>query len=509
MSSSEIDIAQLTESQQLALGTYTSVTNQDPSPAVDLLRRSEWNVQIAIAKFFDGEAPDPVAEARASQQIAPPQPEIRRRELLQNGFGHPSRSIIPLRRDPAPRIVPRPERQLSFQPPLILTILFTPFNLVYRLLCGTLRFLGTIIPFRRFLENLGLVKPSRPSPDTTQRGPLNPRDTALRFSHEFNEQYGNHNLPFFEDGYAQAYDLAKKELKFLLVVLLSPEDDETEAFVRGTLLSEPVVSFINDPRNNIILWAGTVQDSEAYQVSKGLKCSKFPYAAFISHTPQDSTTSMSTIARISGLTTASTFVSRLQTAISQQKPALEQARATKNEQQASRTLRSEQNSAYERSLAQDRERARQKREAHAAQSRAEQEEKAAQEARENKERKLERWRLWRVQSITAAPDPAFKNVSRISLRLTSGERVIRHFDSNAPLEELYAFVECYDALQFRDHSAPTPKPEDYEHEFGFRLVTPVPRVEYDVKSTSTIGQSIGRSGNLIVESIGGDDDDED
>ena len=465
-------------------------------------------MQIAIAKFFDGETPDPVAEARASQQAAPPQSEVRRRELLQNGFGRP-RSNIPLRRDPAPRIVPQSERQLAFQPPLILTILFTPFSLFYRLVCGTLQFLGTIIPFRRFLENAGLVKQSRPRPDTTQRGSLNPRDTALRFSREFNERFGNHNLPFFENGYAQAYDLAKKELKFLLVVLLSLEDDDTEAFVRGTLLSEDVVKFINDPQNNIILWAGTLQDSEAYQVSRGLKCNKFPYAAFISHTPQDSTTSMSTIARISGLTTASAFVSRLQTAISQQKPALEQVRATKNEQQASRTLRSEQNSAYERSLAQDRERARQKREAQAAQSRAEQEEKAAQEARENKERKLERWRLWRVQSITAAPDPTSKNVSRISLRLTSGERVIRQFDSNAPLEELYAFVECYDVLQFRDDTAPTPKPEDYEHEFGFRLVSPMPRMEYDVKSPSTIGQSIGRSGNLIVETIGGDDDEED
>lgn len=467
------------------------------------------SAQIAIAKFFDGEAPDPLAEARASQQAAPPQPEVRRRELLQNGFARPSRSNIPWRRDPAPRIVPQSERQLVFQPPLILAILFTPFNLVYRLLCGTLRFLGTIIPFGRFLENLGLVKQSRPRPDTTQRASLNPRDTALRFSREFNEQFGNHDLPFFENGYAQAYDLAKKELKFLLVVLLSPQDDDTEAFVRGTLLSEAVVQFIKDPQNNIILWAGTIQDSEAYLVSKGLKCGKFPYAAFISHTPQDSTTSMSTIARISGLTTASTFVSRLQTAISQQKPALEQVRATKSEQQASRTLRSEQNSAYERSLAQDRERARQKREAQAAQSRAEQEEKAAQEARESKERKLERWRLWRVQSIAAVPDPALKNVSRISLRLTSGERVIRQFDSNAPLEELYAFVECYDVLQFRDDTAPTAKPEDYEHEFGFRLVSPMPRMAYDVKSTSTIGQSIGRSGNLIVESIGGEDDEED
>ena len=40
------DIAELTESQQLALGTYTAVTNQDTAPAVALLRRSEWNVQV-------------------------------------------------------------------------------------------------------------------------------------------------------------------------------------------------------------------------------------------------------------------------------------------------------------------------------------------------------------------------------------------------------------------------------------------------------------------------------
>ena len=55
MSSSGIDIAQLTENQQLALGTYTSVTNQDPSPAVDLLRRSEWNVQVSCLLYLGGE----------------------------------------------------------------------------------------------------------------------------------------------------------------------------------------------------------------------------------------------------------------------------------------------------------------------------------------------------------------------------------------------------------------------------------------------------------------------
>ena len=46
MSNHHFDPMQLNESQQLALGTYTSVTNQEPSAAVLLLQRSEWNVQV-------------------------------------------------------------------------------------------------------------------------------------------------------------------------------------------------------------------------------------------------------------------------------------------------------------------------------------------------------------------------------------------------------------------------------------------------------------------------------
>ena len=46
MSNQDFDPMQLNESQQLALGTYTSVTNQEPSAALPLLQRSEWNVQV-------------------------------------------------------------------------------------------------------------------------------------------------------------------------------------------------------------------------------------------------------------------------------------------------------------------------------------------------------------------------------------------------------------------------------------------------------------------------------
>ena len=44
----EVDLGQLTESQQLALQQFTSVTDQDLTSAIPLLQRSQWNVQVNL-----------------------------------------------------------------------------------------------------------------------------------------------------------------------------------------------------------------------------------------------------------------------------------------------------------------------------------------------------------------------------------------------------------------------------------------------------------------------------
>lgn len=505
MSNQDFDPMHLSESQQLALGTYTSVTNQDPSAAVPLLQRSEWNVQIAIAKFFDGEAPDPVAEARASLPSSSSPPPSIRRETLLNGSSSFPRSPLSPPREPAPRIVPQHQSQESYRPPWLLSILFTPFNVLFRLLAGSFSLFGYLFPFLpRLLP--AISRGTTPARSRTGRRPLNPRDTAARFAREFEEEYGPHELPFYEGGYAQAYDLAKKELRFLMVVLLSPEHDDTSAFVRETLLSQELVDYVKDSQNKIILWPGNVQDSEAYQVSNALNCSKFPFAALIVHTPQDSSTSMSTIARVTGLQPASAFVAKLRTATTQHSPALDRVRATRNEQQATRNLREEQNSAYERSLAQDRERARQRREAEAAQATAEQEARAKADAEEREVQKVEQWKRWRAQSMLPEPGPDAKEVTRVSIRLTSGERVIRKFSGNATMEELYAFVECYDVFMLGEDLSSATEPTGYKHSYKFCLVSPMPRVLYDIEGGGTVGGKLGRSGNLIVEPINDEDD---
>ena len=449
-------------------------------------------------------------EARAALASSLPQQQFRRETLL-NGSPTFPRSSNPSNRDPAPRIVPQPENQTSYRSSLIFSILFTPFNLLYRLLSGSLGFFGYLFPFLpRLLSVLSSTNPGASRRrNTTGRKPLSPRDTASRFVREFEEEYGSHSLQFFENGYAQAYDLAKKDLKFLLVVLVSPEHDDTSTFIRETLLSQEVVDYINNPQNNIILWAGSAQDSEAYQVSNSLNCTKFPFSAMVVHTPQDSSTSMSTVARITGLLPPSAFVARLQAAISQASAPLDRVRATRAEQQATRNLREEQNSAYERSLAQDRERARQRRAAEAAQSRAEQEARRKAEAEEMAARNLEQWKRWRAQSIPSEPGNDVKDVTRISIRMPSGERVVRKFAKQTDIEELYAFVECYDLLQAEQSGSVTAEPREYDHTYRFRLVAPMPKMVYDINVGGPLGERLGRSANLIVEPIAEDNDDED
>jgi FAS-associated factor 2 len=414
---------------------------------------------------------------------------------------------------PAPRIDTQPEDQPAFRPPFILSVLFSPFNLLYRLLYSSFRLFGTLFPFLPRWLNATASSSLQRSLNTSGRRALGPKDTAARFIREFEEEYGSHSLPFLENGYNMALERAHQELKFLVIVLLSPEHDDTNTWVKETLLSRPVVEYITDPSNQILVWGGNVQDSEAYQVANSLRCTKFPFASVVVHTPNAGSTAMSNIGRIPGNTSAAEFLTKLRTAITQNKEPLDRVRARRTEQQASRTLREEQDSAYERSLAQDRERARQRREAEAERARAQAEEAARLAAAEKRASDLQQWKQWRAHSLAAEPSGAdAPDAIRVSIRLPSGERVIRKFRPEADLEEVYAYVECYEIIQAHATGEITEKvsePLGFEHRYGFRLVSPMPRTVYEVEAGGSVRDRIGRGGNLLVEMIEEEEDDDD
>lgn len=402
---------------------------------------------------------------------------------------------------PAPATPDDGDATIARPVPSIISLLLFPFSMVYRVVARVFGALAWTFPgLHSFLQRLWVGRR-----DAVERKTLNRRDTAARFVREFHQAFGAaaETLPFQETGYNQARDLAKRELKYLLVILISPEHDDSPSFVQSTLLDPQVIDFIKDAANNIVLWAGSVQDSEPYQVSTTLNVTKLPFAGLVAHTPSVSSSAMSLILRLPGPRSPADFVKQLKATITRHDQELMSLRLDRQEQTAARSIREQQNSAYERSLAQDRERARQRKESAAAAEKAVLEERQLLEAIRRKERDMAQWRLWRAASLAPelevdAANPASQ--SRISVRTASGERLVRRFAADAPLEELYAWVDCH-AIEVGAVDNVT-KPDGYTHEYDFKLVSPLPRTVYEVDDPrATVGACIGRSGNLIVESI--------
>ncbi|EGX90055.1 UBX domain protein [Cordyceps militaris CM01] len=505
MADAETDIGQLSPTQQEALEQYLAVTNQEVKDAIPLLQRSQWNVQIAIAKFFDGEGPDPLAEAIAASQ-AIPQVAARHENLQQSLLASEFSSRAAPRRDrtdPAPRIVP--PSSTTHGTPWLLGLLLTPLNWGWQAATALLRTLLYAVSFLpaaiRPTLLTGRLSTALQGGGTSGGGRrmLMPRDAAARFKREFDEDHGDNNLPFFEGGLAQAHDLAKKELKFLLVVLLSPEHDDTASFVRETLLAPDVVAFINDPASNVVLWGGNVLDSEAFQVAREYKCTKYPFSALVCLTPKEGSTRMGIVKRLAGPMPAATYLSELQGAMEKYGADMAGVRAERSAQQFARSLRDQQDSAYEQSLATDRERARKRKEAAAAAAAAEKRALEAADAAALRAEKGAQWKAWRATQIRPEPPVGDKDVVRVALKMPEASgagRITRRFAQDTPIEELYAFVECYEVM---DGASKTEKPADYEHKYKFRVASTLPRVVYEPSVSETMGAVIGRSGNLIVE----------
>src|ERR1700761_9331800 len=143
------DISQLTSSQQESLQTYTAVTDQDPIAAIPLLQRCEWNVQIAIARFFDGEpATDPLADAQA--QI----PTASTRQTANLQYENLLAATQPSRR--TSRVNPEDivnridtsatTAEQTYRPSALFSIIFAPVNILYRVFSTVLSPFGFLVP---------------------------------------------------------------------------------------------------------------------------------------------------------------------------------------------------------------------------------------------------------------------------------------------------------------------------------------------------------------------------
>ncbi|CAK7224705.1 UBX domain-containing protein 10 [Sporothrix curviconia] len=511
----------LTEEQQEAVVQFTTLTNEDAESAQAFLRRSGWSVTVAVSKFFDGEDPN----VPDLDHVPPPQAANIQPQRLAD-FGDPfvagggpgfhdvieqarfatgsNNRRAAERTEVARRIVVSPPAPVV-RPSFFTALLLSPLSLGYRVLSGLWRavqYILGLVPGLSAFRRMASGAPAAP------RRYLNPRDAAARFKREFEEATGSKALPFVEMGYTQAYDKAKTDPKYLVIVLMAPEHDDTKSYARDTLLHPDVVEFINNPANNIMLWGGSVRDPEAYQVSLEHRVTKFPFMATICVTPKEGgSTRMGTVKRVVGPVSGAYFTEQLRQVTVKYADDLAAVRAVRVANEATRNIRIEQDNAYERSLAIDRERARQRQEAERLAR-----EREAEAARQKKLRK--QWRAWRKANLAPEPAAGSTNIVRVALKLPEslgGERVRRSFADDATVEDLYAFVECYNAGTGEDEEADedeeetqsekVAKPEGYTHKYGFRIASMMPREVHEPSEDKTLLQAIGKSASLVVEEV--------
>lgn len=386
---------------------------------------------------------------------------------------------------------------------MIQIILFYPFTLGYKLFNTLFYFLASIFPFLPRLT--GYYPANRTATRSVHK--IDAKTTASRIIRAFEENYGNGGPSFFEGGFTEAFDLAKSKFNFLVVIVQSDEHDLTGPFNRQVLTDPRVVELLN--REDVIVWFGNVQNSEGLQVADSLGCTQFPFAQLIApftRSPTSFALVMKTLATIQGETDPMEFISRLEEKMEAHGPTIMSLVLDRQERERDRNLRDEQNAAYERSLAADRERERLAREEAARLEREEQEREEAaarsQELEEDRLRNLEAWKAWRVSKLGPEFESTTERPARISVRLPSGERIVRKFSPDQTIEDIYAFVECYDYIKTCGSAVPTEvsPPEGYVHKYSFELASTLPR-KVLVADSTRIGddKTVWPSASLIVE----------
>lgn len=402
-------------------------------------------------------------------------------------------------------LVPVPRRVFDANPPTGLSILqyifSLPFTVGYKAVTGLYMLLARLFP-----RIFGF--PAAPA------GP--PPPPARSAVERFEETYGETGLKLFKGGFSAAFDQARKEFKYLAVVL-EGDTAEDEAFNRQVLTDARVVEFLG--QQDLLVWLGSMTD-EGRAVAQSLRVRQFPTTVLVAPAPRSRTSfavSMKALAYITGETDPAQFVDALRAQVEKHHPERMALVLDRQEREAERVLRDEQNAAYERSLAADRERekqaqqesARVEKEALTAQAEAE---KAALESERLKQAKAalaqtrHEWKLWRAgelarQAAAAAGGAgATEKTARVSIRLLSGHRLIHNFAASQTLEDIYAYVECYDLLGTDPEKTPTAPPQGYTHEYGFQLASAMPRRVVPADATAVSDEkSVWPSGALVVE----------
>lgn len=256
-------------------------------------------------------------------------------------------------------------------------------------------------------------------------------------------------------------------------------------------------------QNQVITWAGNVRYTEAYQVSNTLQATTYPFLAIIALQQTNGASKMSVIDRIEGPVSASSIIRRFDSVISRIGHSLEHLRMERTQRETERRLRQEQDQAYRDSLNADQRK----------QELLEKKKEAALKAKQIKQemaRKRKQYIQYLCQHALSKKIPEGEKATKISFRLSNGDRVIRQFSGDDTLVSLYEYIEAYSHMDGEMGEKNVSLPEKYTHQYKFTMHSPFPKTVYLPDSSKKIIDEKGLwpSATLIVDTNEGDDDDD-
>ncbi|KAH3668870.1 hypothetical protein OGAPHI_002625 [Ogataea philodendri] len=541
---------QLRPEQESVLQNFKEFTSYNEDEEQDkvlrLLTVCNWNLEIAVARYFDNDFPTLVDD---TSSIATPAESFSPYVRSYAGTDPFGTSAPPSREAPAPRaiafddpfldLIPKLPKAIPIQnrwkfqvglkssserrkstyallPPVIFILMLFP-RLLWLVGYGLSKILGPLFP--GLFRILGL----RESPNDFPCKPIYTSKEAIasyNIKNYINEVLGEtSDLPIFEGGFNEAFETAKSELRWLMCIIINSERDTTTKFVKTYLNHEHFIKFIKE--NNIILYIGDVSYPEPFEVGQTYKVYSVPHLDLISNVSATGTTFplMSIVTRYHNfdncsIDSAKKVTKRLQKIVDKYEPQLVTQRYDKQEAEFSRLIRKQQDEAYEQSLLNDK---------------IKQEEKKHKELDEKA--KLEKLRLKEEAVILRQKqEQAFfqKHIplvfdrddkdwvkgdyTTIQFRNHEGKRTVRKFFKDETLYDLFLFVECknYKALHGDDEEeeAEDVDLDGYEHDFKFELISPMPRSKFHADKTRLLKdvKELWPNGSLLIERLEDSDD---
>lgn len=353
------------------------------------------------------------------------------------------------------------------------------------------------------------------------------------FTAWFEQRFGQRHPRFFNGSYNSAFQRAKASQRCLVVVLVSPVHEHADR-IGELMTSVELTDYLAQDR--FVVWGGLTSSPEAFVVAEDLHASGYPFIGLImfSRARYSAAASgngvrpvlVSRIDGFSGDTSAARVASMFEIPLMVHSQIAESISAEQREVEASRSLREQQEQAYQASLARDLERERLAREKAEKERREREEAERVQREQLELEARIRQWRLWALKNLVK-PEPAGgpkDGVARISIRLEDGKRVIRKFNGDDPVEVIYLFVDTYGVYQETKQdpqmvpvcesggggdNSHEKCPENYTHVYDFNLVSSFPRYVFDNRSM-TIREAFEKaklwpSALLIFEPLEEDD----